>query len=47
MAPKDSPIIFDKFDIICVRVSVQDRFIGVLEVFIKVSLWLVELALVP
>lgn len=36
-------VIFDKVDIICVGVSVQDRLIGVLEVFIEILFWRVRL----
>ena len=47
MAAENSFVIFDKFNVICVRVSVQYRLISVLEVFIKILFWLIGLSLVP
>lgn len=47
MPAESIDVVFDKASVICEGVSVQDRFISVLEIFIKVLLWLMGLSLFP
>ena len=47
MPAKFSTVVCNKLEVIRVRVSVQDCFISVLEVFVKIQSFLMELSRVP